>query len=80
MSSQQYIGVRIHTDNLDLDIDLNELLAQRVDLDQTRINSAVELSKFGDKAYVALIDLLIRVRADYAAGLTGVSVKNSNTR
>ncbi|KAI6756254.1 hypothetical protein HG530_011990 [Fusarium avenaceum] len=45
-----------------------ESLAERVDLDQTRIDSLVELSKLCNETDVALVDFLVRVGADDTAG------------
>jgi hypothetical protein len=53
---------------LNLDIDLKKSLAERVDLDQTRVDSLVELSELGDKTNVALMDFLVRVGANDTAG------------
>lgn len=55
-------------DDLDLDVDLDQALGEGVDLDETRVNGLVELAKLGDKADVALVDVLIRVGAANAAG------------
>ncbi len=55
-------------DDLNLDIDLDESLGQRVDLDQTRVNGARELAELGDQADVSLRDRLVGVRADDTAG------------
>lgn len=55
-----------HFDNLDLNIDLDEVLRE-IDLDQTRIDGAVEAPEFGDKADVSLGDRLVRIWADNAA-------------
>ncbi len=54
-------------DDLDLDVDLNEALAERVHLDETGIHGLVELAEFGDQANVALLYALIRVGAADAA-------------
>lgn len=54
--------------DLDLDVHLEEVLAERVDLDQTRVDGLVELAKLGDETDVALLDALERVGADDAAG------------
>jgi len=58
----------IHTNNLNLDIDLNEAFAERVDLDETWINSTVESTEFGHEADVTLRDRFVGVRADDTAG------------
>jgi len=46
--------VFIHTHDLDLHVDLNEFLTQRVDLDQPRVNSSIESTKFSDEANITL--------------------------
>lgn len=56
------------TDNLNLHIDLNEALAQRVDLDQTRVHGARKATELCHQANISLVDRLIRVWADDAAG------------
>ena len=57
-----------HLDDLDLDVDLDEPLAERVDLDEARVDGLVELAELRHQAHVALADLLVRVRAADAAG------------
>lgn len=47
--------------NLDLDINLDQLLAERIDLDKSRINSAIETSELGNESNVALIHWLIGI-------------------
>jgi hypothetical protein len=54
-------------DDLDLDIDLDETLGQRVDLDKTWVDSAGEAAEFGDEPDITLRDRLVRVGADDAA-------------
>lgn len=49
--------------NLNLDIDLDEALGERVDLDETWVNGAVETTELGDETNVALRDRLVWVRA-----------------
>lgn len=61
-------ALRQHTNNLNLDIDLNELLRKRIDLDKTRVDSAVESSKLRDQADIALTDRAVRVGTADAAG------------
>lgn len=56
-----------HLDDLDLDVDLDQALAQRVDLDEARIDRLVELAELGHQADVALVHLLVRVREAEAA-------------
>lgn len=55
-------------DDLDLDVNLDQALAQGVDLDEAGIDGLVEPAKLGDQADVALADALERVRAADAAG------------
>lgn len=54
------------TDYLDLYIDLDELLTQGVDLDETGINRTVESAEFGHETDIALFDGLVGVWADAA--------------
>lgn len=49
--------------DLDLDIDLDDALRQRVDFDQAWIDSLVEAAKLGDEADVTLVDVLVWVGA-----------------
>jgi hypothetical protein len=58
----------ILTNNLNLDINLNKTFAKRVDLDETRINSAIESTEFGDQTNVTLRDRFVWVRTADAAG------------
>lgn len=57
-----------HTDllwdlaDLNLDVDLNEFLRQRVNLDKTWVNGAVEAAEFSNQAHVSLGDGFVRVR------------------
>lgn len=46
---------------------MNELLGQRVNFDEARINSTVESAEFGDKSDIPLLDGSIWVRTDDAA-------------
>ena len=55
------------TNNLYLDIDLDELLGQRVYLHETGVDGTVEATELGDEADVALADGLIGVGANDAA-------------
>lgn len=64
-----------HTDYLDLHIDLDELLAQGIDLDETRINRTVESAEFGHETDIALFDRLVGVWAD-AATRNGAQAAN----
>lgn len=71
---RQYV-VR-HTDYLNLHIDLDELLAQGIDLDETRINRTVESAEFGHETDIALLDGLVGIWAD-AATRNGTQEANS---
>jgi hypothetical protein len=44
-------------DDLDLDIDLDEPLAEGVDLDEARIDGLVKFPEFGHQAHVALFGI-----------------------
>lgn len=55
------------TNDLDLDIDLDELFGQRVDLDETGVDGAIEATEFGDETDIPLTDWLVRVGAHDAA-------------
>ena len=52
-----------HTNNLNLHIHLNQFLGQRVDLDQTGVDCAIEATEFGDETDVSLTDWLVGVGA-----------------
>lgn len=65
-----------HTDYLDLHVDLDELLAQGVDLDETRINRTIESTEFSHETDIALFDGLVRIWAD-AAARNGAQAANS---
>ena len=58
----------IHTNNLNLNINLDEAFAERVDLNKTRVDSAIETAKFGDQANITLRDRFVGVRTDDTAG------------
>jgi hypothetical protein len=55
------------TNNLNLDIDLDKTFAERVDLDETGINSAIKSTEFGDQTNVTLRDRFVGVRTDNTA-------------
>lgn len=57
----------MHTDNLDFDIHLYQVLRQRVHLHQPRIHRARKATELGDQADITLMHLLERVRADNTA-------------
>lgn len=46
---------------------MDELLAQWVDLDETRINGTIESAKFGHETDITLLDGLVWIRTDEAA-------------
>ncbi len=56
-----------HLDNLDLDINLYEVFRKWVDLDKTRVDSAVESTKLGDETDITLCNRFIGIRADDTA-------------
>lgn len=58
---------RERTDYLDLDVDLDQALTQRIDLHQAGIDCAIETAEFRDQADIALRDGLIWVRTAKAA-------------
>lgn len=64
----EFAAIDVHTNDLNLDIDLDETLAERVDLDQTGVDSAIEATELGDQAYITLRDRFVGVRAEDAAG------------
>lgn len=55
-------------DDLNLDVDLDEALRKRVDLDEARIDGLVEPAKLGDKTDITLVHVLIGVWTADAAG------------
>lgn len=71
-------GVLRHTDDLNLDIDLEDAFAERVDLDETGVDGLVELAEFGDETDIALVNLLVRVGAADAAG-DGAEISHDGT-
>lgn len=62
---------------MNLDIDLNEAFTERVDLDETRIDSTIEATKLGNQANISLGDRFVWVRTEYA---TWNSTQSSNAR
>lgn len=56
-----HAGLLGHFGNLDLDVDLDESLAEGVDLDEARVDGLVELAKLGDEADMTLADGLVGV-------------------
>lgn len=56
-----------YLNNLNLDIDLDEAFAERVDLNETWVDCAVETSKLRDETDITLRDRLVWVRAADAA-------------
>lgn len=67
----------IRTNNLNLDINLNKTFTERVDLDETGIDSTIESTELGDQTDVTLRDGFVGVRTANAAG---ESSKSSNAR
>lgn len=53
--------------NLDLDIDLDETLRERVDVDETWVDGAREATELGDETDITLVDGLVGVGTDDAA-------------
>jgi hypothetical protein len=72
ISKLVFVGARafayLHTNDLNLDIDLNETFTERVDLDETGVDSAIEATKLGDETDVTLRDRFVGVRTANAAG------------
>ena len=56
-----------HLDDLDLDVDLHQLLGERVDVDQTGVDGTREAAELGDETDVSLRHGLVGIRADDAA-------------
>ena len=56
-----------HLDDLDLDIDLEQALGQRIDLDQTWIDGACESAELGNQTDVTLRNWSVRVWTNDAA-------------
>ena len=54
-------------DNLDLDVDLDQALRERVDSDQTGVDSASESTESRDETDVSLADWFVWVGTDHAA-------------
>ena len=53
----------VRTDDLDLDVDLDQLFGEGVDLDETGVDGAVEAAELGHEADVSLADWFVGVRA-----------------
>lgn len=51
------------TNDLNLNVDLDELFGKRVDFNETGVDCAIEATKFGDQADVSLANRLVRVGA-----------------
>ncbi len=58
---------QLHTNNLDLYVNLDKTFAEGVDLDETGVHCAVESTKFRDQADVTLRHRLVRVGAEDTA-------------
>ena len=56
-----------HTNYLNFDVHLDQLLRERIDLDKTRIHGTVKATKFGDKTNIALVDRSIWIWTDNTA-------------
>ncbi len=56
------------TNDLNLDIDLDKTFTERIDLDKTGVNRAIESTEFCDETDVTLRDRFVGVRTDDAAG------------
>lgn len=67
-----------HTNNLNLDINLDNALAERVDLNETGVDGLVELAELGDKTNITLVNLLVGVGAADAAG-DGAEISHDGT-
>lgn len=55
-----------HTNDLDLDVNLDESLGKRVDLDETGVDGAVESSELRDQANVSLRHRFVWIGAEDA--------------
>ena len=73
------LGDLPHTNNLNLDIHLDQFLGQRVNLDETRVDRAVEATEFGDQTDVSLTDWLVRIGA-YDTAWDGSTETNTRTQ
>ena len=51
------------TNDLDLNVYLDQLFGERVDLHETGVDGAVEAAEFGDESDVSLADWLVGIRA-----------------
>jgi hypothetical protein len=52
-----------HLDNLNLDIYLDQILRERVDIDETWVDGTGEATELGDQANISLIYWLVWIRA-----------------
>jgi len=68
----------LRTNNLNLDIDLDEAFAEGIDLDETGINRTIESTEFGDQTDITLRDRFVGVRTDNTAG-NGTHSSNART-
>lgn len=66
-------GLVTHTDYLDLDVDLDQSFGERVNLDETGVDGAIESTEFGDQSDVSLGYWLVWIGTDDTAwdGSTG---------
>jgi hypothetical protein len=67
------------TNDLDLNIDLDKTFTERVDLDETGINSTIESTEFGNETDITLRDRFVGVRTDDAAR-NGTHGSNAGTK
>ena len=67
--------MEVHTNNLNLDINLNELLGQWIDLDETRVDGAIKSPEFRDQAHITLAHWPVWIGA---ADATGNGTKSTN--
>lgn len=70
----------IHTNNLNLDVNLDEALAKRIDLDKARVDGTSEATKLGNEPDITLLDRLVGVRANNTARNSTKSPDASSNR
>lgn len=61
---------------MNFDVDRDEMFVERVDFDEIRVDSFVEMIEFGDKINIILLDVFVRVWVDYVIrnGIYGINV------
>lgn len=57
----------LRTNNLDFDVNLDKAFAERIDLDETRVDCAIKPTKLGDQTDITLRNRLVWIGADNAA-------------